>query len=75
MAQRIGRGAAGERPVNNKRGGAMLGMRLRFYVYMVLCAALLVMFVLDPHLLASSGIAAGFASIVAMLRGAFAGLT
>jgi hypothetical protein len=53
----------------------MLGMRMRFYVYLVLGAALLVMFVLDPHLLASSGIAAGLASIVAVLRGAFAGLT
>jgi hypothetical protein len=48
----------------------MLGMKLRFYVYLVVCMALLVMLVLDPHLLASSGIAAAFASLVAMVRGA-----
>jgi hypothetical protein len=56
-----------------KRGSAMLGIKLRFYFYLVVCAALLVMLVFDPHLLASSGIAAAFASVVALLRGAFAG--
>jgi hypothetical protein len=53
----------------------MLGMKMRFYVYLAVCAALVVMLVLDPHLLAASGIAAAFASLVAVLRAAFAGLT
>jgi hypothetical protein len=53
----------------------MLGMKLRFYVYVVICAALVVMLVLEPNLLASSGVAAAFASGVASLRAAFAALT
>ena len=55
----------------------MLAMKPRFYIYLVICVALLVMVVLDPHLLAlaSSGIADAFAKPVALLRGAIAALT
>ena len=55
----------------------MLAMKLRFYIYLVIFVALLVMLVLDPHLLArvSSAIAATVAPFVDKVRGTFAALT
>ncbi|MDB5919994.1 MAG: hypothetical protein JWR40_4228 [Massilia sp.] len=55
----------------------MLAMKPRFYIYLVICVALLVMLVLDPRLLAlaKSGIADAFEKPVALLRGAISALT
>ncbi len=55
----------------------MLGMKPRFYIYLVIGVALLVMLVLDPRLLAlaKSGIADAFEKPAALVRGAVAALT
>ena len=54
----------------------MLAMKPRFYIYLVICVALLVMLVLDPHLraLVRAGVADAFEATVSLLRGAFAAL-
>jgi hypothetical protein len=54
----------------------MLAMKFRFYLYLVICVALLVMLVLDPRLLAlaTSSLTAACEKPVALVRGAFAAL-
>ena len=42
----------------------MLAMKLRYYVYLMVCVAVLVMLVFNPRLMAASGIPAAFASLV-----------
>ena len=42
----------------------MFAMKLRYYVYLMVCVAVLVMLVFNPRLMAASGIPAAFASLV-----------
>ena len=50
------------------RGGPMLAMKLRYYVYLMVCVAVLVMLVFNPRLMAASGIPAACASLVELAR-------
>lgn len=50
----------------------MLAMKLRYYVYLVIGVALLVTLVVDPRLMAASGIPAACASLVELSHRLFA---
>lgn len=52
----------------------MLGMNLRYYIYVSIGAATLVCLVIDPELIGKSSLSSLFASLVDSTREAFASL-